>query len=300
MNSAWRVVDCTNLHGSLTYDRGRLVVRDRDKDTSTDVPLTDIAVLLIGLRCNCSAGLLHQCATYGVSVMTCDWRGVPISAMHAWAETNTRINARFRGQISQTIPRQKNMWGKIVQSKIMGQATVLDQLGIDGGGNLRGLAKQVRSGDLTNIEGRAAREYWHCLFQTDADFHRLPGDGRGRNSQLDYSYMILRGFTIKAVISAGLCPCLGIHHHNGSNYYCLADDLIEVFRPAVDVKVAELSEEDSLIDRETKQFLIESINRQFNGEGLTIPSKINDFAQQYALYVEDKIQQIAIPQYVKD
>ncbi len=112
--------------------------------------------------------------------------------------------------------------------------------------------------------------------------------------------MILRGFTIKAVISAGLCPCLGIHHHNGSNYYCLADDLIEVFRPAVDVKVAELSEEDSLIDRETKQFLIESINRQFNGEGLTIPSKINDFAQQYALYVEDKIQQIAIPQYVKD
>ena len=69
MNSAWRVVDCTNLHGSLTYDRGRLVVRDRDKDTSTDVPLTDIAVLLIGLRCNCSAGLLHQCAVSMVSLL---------------------------------------------------------------------------------------------------------------------------------------------------------------------------------------------------------------------------------------
>lgn len=300
MQSAWRIVDCTELNGRLKYDHGKLVVCDMARDATVGVPLVDIAVLLIGLHCSCSAGLLHQCAEYGVSVMTCDWRGIPISAMHPWAETNTRINMRYRAQIEQSIPRQKNLWGHIVQAKICGQAAVLDQLGIDGGGNLRGLAKQVRSGDLTNIEGRAARDYWQHLFASDTDFHRLPGNGTGRNSQLDYAYTILRGFTIKAIITAGLCPCLGIHHHNGGNYYCLADDLIEVFRPTVDYRVAQLSEEDSLSDKEVKHFLIEGINRQFNGEGLTIPSQINDFAQQYALYVENKIQKIEIPQYLKD
>ncbi|WP_018143458.1 type II CRISPR-associated endonuclease Cas1 [Alloscardovia criceti] len=300
MQSAWRIVDCTELKGSLRYERGQLLVCDSVKGMSAGVPLTDVAVLLIGLHCSCSAGLLHQCSEYGVSVMICDWRGIPISAMHPWSVINTRINMRYRAQIEQTIPRQKNLWGKIIQSKIRGQAAVLDQLGIDGGGHLRGLASEVRSGDLTNIEGRAARDYWKALFACDTDFHRIPGEGDTRNGQLDYAYTILRGFTIKAVISAGLCPCLGIHHHNGGNYFCLADDLIEVFRPSVDFMVSQLSETDSLIDKEVKQYLVQSINRQFNGEGLTIPSKINDFSQQYALYVEKKIDKIVIPQYMKD
>ena len=300
MQSAWRIVDCCDLHGSLKYERGRLLVYDSVKDTSTDAPLSDIAVLLIGLHCNCSAGLLHQCSAYGVSVMTCDWRGIPISAMHPWSNINTRINMRYRAQVEQTIPRQKNLWGRIVQAKIRGQAAVLDTLGIEGGGHLRGLAAGVRSGDLTNVEGRAARDYWSSLFAGDSDFHRIPGNGDPRNGQLDYAYTVLRGFTIKAVISAGLCPCLGIHHHNGGNYFCLADDLIEVFRPTVDVKVSQLSENESLVDKEVKRYLISSINRQFNGEGLTIPSKINDFSQQYALYVERKLDKIEIPQYVKD
>ncbi len=84
MQNAWRVVDCTNLSGQLKYSRGHLkVCNDHDNKTNV-IALSDIAVLLIGLRCSCSAGLLHQCAQYGVSIMPCDWRGVPVAAFHPW------------------------------------------------------------------------------------------------------------------------------------------------------------------------------------------------------------------------
>lgn len=303
MQSAWRVIDCTNLDGQLKYARGRLVVRKFDsgeENQVTDLPLADIAILLIGLRCNCSAGLLHQCAENGVCVMVCDWRGVPIAAMHSWATTHTRITSRQRAQVAMTIPRQKNAWERIVKNKIFGQAACLDLLGIEGGNSLRGLGESVRSGDLGNVEGRAAREYWKRMFPGENGFKRLPGSGEGRNAQLDYGYMVLRGFATKAVISAGLNPSLGVNHHSGANYFCLVDDLIEVFRPTVDVKVARLSPAQQVADRDVKHYLVESVNRQFNGSGFTIPSVLNDFAQQYGMYAEGKIDKLQVPQFEEE
>lgn len=298
MQSAWRIIDCTNLDGQLKYVRGRLVVHRFDVDDEyqlSKLPLADIAVILLGLHCNCSAGLLHQCAQNGVCVMVCDWRGVPIAAMHSWATTHTRITSRQRAQVSMTVPRQKNAWGRIVRNKILGQAACLDALSIKGGNTLRGLGNSVRSGDPGNIEGRAAREYWKRIFPREKDFRRLPGQGIGRNAQLDYGYMVLRGFATKAVISAGLNPSLGVNHHSGANYFCLVDDLIEVFRPTVDVKVASLSPAEEIMDKEVKHFLVESVNRQFNGSGFTIPSVLNDFAQQYGLYAEGKLDKLPVP-----
>ena len=300
MQNAWRVVDCTNLSGQLKYSRGHLkVCNDHDNKTNV-IALSDIAVLLIGLRCSCSAGLLHQCVQYGVSIMPCDWRGVPVAAFHPWLETHTRIAARQIAQSYMTMPRKKSAWAKVVKNKIAGQASCLRILGRQGEGSLLELARSVHSGDATNVEGRAAREYWRYLFPPAEGFKRVAGAGYGRNAQLDYGYMVLRGFTVKAVISAGLNPVLGINHHSGSNYFCLADDLIEVFRPAIDVRVAQLGFQDSLEDKQTKKYIIESVNRQFNGTGLTIPSVINDFAQSYGMYAEEKIEKLPVPQFVRD
>lgn len=299
MQNAWRVIDCTNLQGDLRYIRGRLVVHDHASEQAVEIPLAEAAVLLIGLHCNCSAGLLHQCAEYGTCVMTCDWRGVPISAMHAWSSVPTRITVRQLAQTAMSAPRRKAAWAQIVRAKIRGQAACLDLLNKEGGGLLRGLANTVRSGDVTNREGQAAREYWKRIFLAEEDFHRKPGSGVDRNALLDYAYMILRGFSIRAVLAAGLNPAIGMNHHNGTNYFCLADDMIEPFRPAIDYAVAQLSVEDTPSDKAVKRYLIESVNQQFNGSGHTIPSAMDDLAQAYGMYAERNTEEFLVPQFIR-
>ncbi|RIY20293.1 subtype II CRISPR-associated endonuclease Cas1, partial [Gardnerella vaginalis] len=272
MQNAWRVIDCTNLQGELRYIRGRILVCDHALEQKVEIPLAETAILLIGLHCNCSTGLLHQCAEYGTCVMTCDWRCVPISAMHSWTNVPTRITVRQLSQATMSVPRRKAAWAQIVRAKIRGQAACLDLLNKEGGGLLRGLSNTVRSGDVTNREGQAAREYWKRIFPEEEDFHRKPGSGQDRNALLDYAYMVLRGFSIRAVLSAGLNPTMGMNHHNGTNYFCLADDIIEPFRPAVDYAVSKLSFSDTPNDKAVKKYLIDSVNQQFNGSGHTIPS----------------------------
>lgn len=296
MQSQWRVIDCTDLNGGITYVRGNMRI-NREGENTVDVPLAQTAVVLLGLKVRCSAAVLHEMARYGVSVMLCDWRGVPDAALHAWSDLPTTVTARQLAQVDVTLPRKKNAWGRVVQAKIRGQAACLDELELEGGGMLRGIASNVRSGDPSNCEGHAAREYWKRVFPHDKGFKRTPGTGTGRNAQLDYGYMVLRGFAIKAVIAAGLIPSLGMHHRNRGNYFCLADDMLEPFRPAIDRHVAMLESSDLLEDRSVKRRLVEAVNQQFNGEGLTIPSFLNDFAQQYGLYCEGKIDRLTVPEY---
>ncbi|OZG59266.1 type II CRISPR-associated endonuclease Cas1 [Bifidobacterium lemurum] len=191
MQNAWRVIDCTELEGRITYVRGRVSIQPTNADSPTEVPLAQTAVMLLGLKANCSTAALYELAKYGVSVILCDWRSVPISAMHSWSETHTYVTARHIAQSQMSLPRKKNAWARIVQNKIRGQAACLDSQHIDGGGLLRGIAAQVRSGDPANVEGYAAREYWKRVFPRDHEFTRAPGSGLGRNAQLDYAYMVL-------------------------------------------------------------------------------------------------------------
>lgn len=298
MQNQWRVIDCTDLDGSISYERGRMRVVKNDTGECVDVPLAQIAVVLLGLHVRCSAAVLHEMARYGVSVMLCDWRGVPDAALHAWTDMPTTVTTRQLAQSNMSLPRKKSAWARIVQMKIRGQAACLDSSKLEGGGLLRGIAASVRSGDPSNCEGHAAREYWRRMFPQDEKFRRIPGQGYGRDAQLDYAYMVLRGFAVKAVIAAGLIPSLGVNHHGRGNYFCLADDLLEVYRPAVDYRVSLLNDEDSLQEKAVKKHLVDAVNQQFNGSGLTIPSSLNDFAQQFGLYCEGKIDRLQVPEYV--
>jgi CRISPR-associated protein Cas1 len=131
---------------------------------------------------------------------------------------------------------RKRLWRQIVRAKIMAQAALLVELrGRDFG--LGVLARHVRSGDPANIEARAARRYWPAVF-ADLNFRRQR-DNEDQNVLLNYGYAVLRAIVARAISAAGLHPSLGIHHHNRYDAFCLADDLMEPFRPAVDHAVAD-------------------------------------------------------------
>lgn len=298
MESAWRVIDCTNVEGQLRYERGRLVVCAKDEDP-VEIPLAQTAVLLLGLKANISTALLYMLAQEGVSVLVCDWRGVPSGALDSWGTTPSRVTIRHWAQVEMTVPRQKNAWKRIVKAKIRGQARCLELCKRPRGEALLEMANRVRTGDVTNVEGMAAREYWRNLFASEEEFCRSPGSGIGRNALLDYGYAVLRGFVIRSILSAGLDPTFGVNHHNRANYFCLADDLIEPYRPVVDCCVAQMDDAMPL-DKETKQIIVEAVNGQFAKDGLTVPSSLNDFAQQYGIYCEGKCDVLKVPVFGAD
>ena len=134
------------------------------------------------------------------------------------------------------MPLRKRLWQTLVKAKITQQENTLELLGVSAG-NLGELVKRVRSGDPDNVEAQAARRYWPLLF---GDSFRRERFGPMPNPLLNYGYTVLRAATARAIVSAGLHPSLGIHHHNRTNSMCLVDDLMEPFRPLVDYTVAGL------------------------------------------------------------
>ena len=139
---------------------------------------------------------------------------------------------RFRHQIDASQPLKKQLWQQTIQAKILNQAAVLAGRGIVHD-NMLHWAKQVRSGDPDNYEGRAAAYYWKNVFPKKVEFFR-GREGNPPNNLLNYGYAILRAIVARALVCSGLLPTLGIHHRNKYNAYCLADDIMEPYRPYVD------------------------------------------------------------------
>lgn len=148
-------------------------------------------------------------------------------------------NQRFRHQVQASLALHKNLWMQTVKQKIRNQAKLLELTGsrVD----LLTMAGLVRSGDPDNREGQAARRYFPALFGTD--FRRERG-GIPPNVRLNYGYAVLRAAVARALTGSGLLPTLGIHHHNKYNAYCLADDVMEPYRPFVDREVWALGQEE--------------------------------------------------------
>ena len=144
----------------------------------------------------------------------------------------------FRAQVEASEPLKKQLWKQTIKAKIRNQAAVLDFADRDGEA-LRYMARKVRSGDADNQEARAARFYWPMLFGEDFLRKRF---GNPPNNLLNYGYAVLRAAVARALTGSGLLPTLGIHHRNKYNAYCLADDVMEPYRPYVDQLVWELSE----------------------------------------------------------
>ncbi len=212
------------------------------------VPIEDIGVIVLdNKQVTITQGALGALLDNNVAVITCDKHRMPSGLMLPLA-CNTTQSERFRHQIEASLPLKKQLWQQTIQAKIANQSAVLRQhRGLECG-NMEAWVKQVKSGDSDNLEGRAAAFYWQNLFGHIKDFHR-DREGVAPNNLLNYGYAILRAIVARSLVASGLLPTLGIHHHNRYNAYCLADDIMEPYRPFVDRLVTEIV--DSGIDCST-------------------------------------------------
>lgn len=250
-----RLVDISEGPARLSVSLDRLVVK-REGAEEVFIPLADIAALCVSHpNVVYTHAVLAGLARAGAALVVCNDRRLPAGLMLP-LEGNTTQAERFIKQAEASQPLRKRLWSQLVQAKVRAQGRLLEQLhGHDFG--LKALAGQVRSGDPDNIEAQASRRYWPVIFG-DGGFRR-DFEAEDQNRYLNYGYAILRALTGRAICSAGLHPSLGLHHHNRYNPYCLADDLMEPFRPLVDKAVAALCEArgpDAPLDAATKSALI--------------------------------------------
>lgn len=203
------------------------------------IPIEDIGVVILDHRqITITQGALSALLNNNVAVISCDENRMP-SGLMLPLSGNTTQSERFRHQIESSLPLKKQLWQQTIQAKILNQSTVLkQQRGLECG-NMEAWAKQVKSGDSDNLEGRAAAFYWQNMFGHIEGFHR-DREGIPPNNLLNYGYAILRAVVARSLVASGLLPTLGIHHHNRYNSYCLADDIMEPYRPFVDKLVSEI------------------------------------------------------------
>lgn len=294
----WRTLDLTHLHGELGFSKRTRMLQIVQYDTGeiTEVAPCDINVIFAGVGVGIRAGVVEHLVNKDVAILFCDWKGCPLAGVYPWSDTHGRIAARQRSQAVLSLPRTKNAWMRIVRAKIRGQANNLDALGLNGSVHLREIASNVVSGDLTNCEANAARCYWHSLL--GETFRRCPGLQTDRlNSMLDYGYTVLRGYCMRAVLAAGLAPALGLFHRGRGNSFALADDLIEPFRPVVDIEVARLKESEGIDNREVRRKLLNVATDEFDTGMGSVPAVMIDFAQQYGRYVESEIKYLPVPEW---
>lgn len=195
-------------------------------------PIEDIGVVVLdNKQITVTSGLLEALLENNCAIVTCDSKSMPVGLMLP-LYGNTTQNERFRHQLSASLPLMKQLWQQTVKVKIENQATVLKKCTGEEVRCMKVWASEVKSGDSENMEARAAAFYWRNLFSIEG-FTR-DRDGIPPNNLLNYGYAILRAVVARALVASGLLPTLGIHHHNRYNAYCLADDIMEPYRPYVD------------------------------------------------------------------
>lgn len=210
------------------------------ESTVRTVPIEDIGVVVLDNRqITITQGAIEAMLENNCAIITCDGSHLPVGLMLPLCG-NTTQSERFREQIDATLPLKKQLWQQTVQCKIHNQAAVLKQTRGAVVKNMLAWENDVRSGDADNLEGRAAAYYWKNMFPDVADFTR-DRDGVAPNNLLNYGYAILRAVVARSLVASGLLPTLGIHHHNKYNAYCLADDIMEPYRPYIDLLVTSIT-----------------------------------------------------------
>ena len=233
----WRTLFVTQparlslLHNSLVLDNGE----------EYTIPLIDLACVVVETRhVTLTSPLIDALANSGAVIYICDEKHLPSSIILPF-HAHSRQAGVARLQVLWSEPFKKRCWQKIIHAKITNQSQVLDTSANDDRAYLCSLTKRITSGDSTNIEAQAAKVYWSMLFQ---NFTRHLDEQDIRNSALNYGYAIMRGMIARALVGVGFLPAFGLHHHSELNALNLADDIIEPFRPFVDVLVKELLAED--------------------------------------------------------
>lgn len=215
---------------------------DFKKATVVTRPIEDLGVVVLDhQQITITSGALEALLENNCAVITCDSNHMPVGLLLPLVGNSTQ-NERFRDQLDASLPLRKQLWQQTIQYKIRNQTAVLKECSDAQTKCMQVWANDVRSGDPDNLEARAAVYYWKSLFGHIPLFIR-DREGVSPNNLLNYGYAILRAVVARALVASGLLPTLGIHHHNRYNAYCLADDIMEPYRPYVDRLVYFITEQ---------------------------------------------------------
>lgn len=271
-----------------------------EKDRSVTIPIEDIGVVVIDHpQITLTHLLINALLENNAALITCDDRHMP-SGLLLPLEGNTTQSERFKHQINASEPLRKQLWQQTIRQKISNQAALLKEQHkkVE---NMKYWADQVKSGDTENHEARAAAYYWSELFHSSLDFRRDP-DGIAPNSQLNYGYAILRAVVARSLVSSGLLPTFGIHHHNRYNAYCLADDIMEPYRPYVDKVILEIIKGDDISEeltkaQKTKLLQIPVLDVTINGRRSPLMLAVQQTTASLAKCFKQELRRIEYPEF---
>lgn len=225
---------------------------DNPSEFIKTIPIEDIGVVVLDHRqITVTASVFSALLDNNVAIITCDEKSMPTGLLLP-LQANTLQSERFQDQLEASLPLKKQLWQQTVEAKVRNQAAVLKYVSGEDARNLIAWAGNVKSGDSTNLEARAAAFYWKNIFP-DLDFFTRDRYGAKPNNLLNYGYAILRATIARALVGSGLLPTIGIHHHNRYNAYCLADDIMEPYRPFVDKLVVDIVSDDNPCPALTKE-----------------------------------------------
>lgn len=264
------------------------------------IPIEDIGVVVIEhQRITISSGLLEALLENNCAVITCDGRSLPVGLLLPLCG-NTTQSERFRHQLDASVPLRKQLWQQTVRQKILNQASVLLRYTCQETRCMNTWAAEVKSGDTQNMEARAAAYYWKHLFTNIPNFVR-DREGTPPNHLLNYGYAVLRAVMARSLVISGLLPTLGIHHHNRYNAYCLADDMMEPYRPYVDELVLDIiSKVDDYtpLTKEIKMMLLTIPTIDVTIEGKRSPLMVAALQTTASLYkcYTGELRRVALPE----
>lgn len=238
----------------LSTRNHQLVVELKDEvRTTKTLPIEDLGIIILEHpQITLTSNVLELLMDQQVAVITCNSQYMP-SGMFLPLDGNSEQTERIRTQLDSSVPLKKQLWQQTVRAKIMNQAMVLERLGVPNQ-RLLHLQNDVLSGDTSNCEAQAASHYWGKIY--GGNFVRSR-DPQTPNAQLNYGYAILRSVVARALTASGMLPSIGIHHRNKYNAFCLADDIMEPYRPYVDWLVLHLPGLDEATEGLTREHKIE-------------------------------------------
>lgn len=281
-------------HVKLSIKNQQLYI---ETDILRQIPLEDINCIIIeNQTVTVSAYLLQKMADMGITVYVCDEKHLPNAVLLSMVRHSRHFKI-LKYQIEAGKPLQKRLWQQIVVRKIRNQALCLAYLDLDGSEELMKMCKEVQSGDLTHVEAKAAAFYFKSLY--GLGFSR--GNDHVINSALNYGYAIVRGLIARSIVCYGLEPSIGVFHHSELNNFNLADDMIEPFRPLVDLYVAQnydIAEIDSDLTPERKRGIFGIINYDMDvkGEKRIISNCIDMLVASYSSALQGKRSDLELPE----
>lgn len=295
----WNILEISQNHRYLKLFRGFAVIMEQDTEIAR-VTLDELCcVLLAAQDVTISKQIMVRLAELGVPVVFCGSNFVPVSI--ALPLSGHHLTAHVQAsQLSASKPLRKRLWQKIVKSKIENQAAVLAVQEAYNKAIVRSLIRlstKVRSGDLENCEAQAARIYWPKMM--GAAFRRRQKGNDNINNALNYGYAVMRAACARAIVAAGLNPAFGLHHNNMRNPLCLVDDVMEIYRPIVDLYVISLPQE-AVLNPSNKATLagLLQLDAEVSNKTTTVAKSMQYLAVSLVKAVESGVADLVIPKII--